>query len=134
MIVDFDYYKNVFCGNAIKQEDFDQFSRKAERFVAYATVNKAILTSGEVLNSVKDCICELAECYASFDKMEKQALGEGEKVISSESVGTWSASYDTSAQRTGTDIATDVTQRNKKLYSIVKEYLASTGLLYKGVN
>ena len=119
MLVDFNYYQYVFLGNAIKEEDFDYFSKKAERFVAYATV---------------DCICELAQCYASFDKMEKQALGEGEKVISSESVGTWSASYDTSAQRTGTDIATDVTQRNKKLYSIVKEYLASTGLLYKGVN
>lgn len=133
MIVDYSYYKCMFLGNAIKEEDFDRFSRKAERFVAYATVNKAILTSGEILNSVKDCICELAECYASFDKIEKQALGEGEKVITSESVGTWSVSYDTSAQRTNTDIATDVTQRDKKLYSIVKQYLVHTGLLYRGV-
>ena len=133
MIVDFDYYKDVYLGNAIKEEDFNQFSRKAERFIAYATVNKAILTSGEVLNSVKDCICELAECYASFDKIEKQSLGEGEKVISSEGVGTYSVSYDTSAQRTNTEIATDVTQRDKKLYNIVKQYLTHTGLLYRGV-
>lgn len=133
MIVDFNYYQDMFLGKAIKEEDFDRFSRKAERFVAYATVNKAILTNGEILNSVKECICELAECYASFDKIEKQALGEGEKIITSESVGTWSASYDTSAQRTSIDIATDVTQRDKKLYSIVKQYLVHTGLLYRGV-
>lgn len=133
MIVDFNYYQDMFLGKAIKEEDFDRFSRKAERFVAYATVNKAILTNEEILNSVKECICELAECYASFDKIEKQALGEGEKIITSESVGTWSASYDTSAQRTSIDIATDVTQRDKKLYSIVKQYLVHTGLLYRGV-
>lgn len=133
MIVDFNYYQDVFLGNAIKEEDFDRFSRKAERFVAYATVNKIHMAEVGNMEAIKECICELAECYASFEKMEKQAIGEGEKIITSESVGTWSASYDTSAQRTSIDIATDITQRDKKLYSIVKQYLVHTGLLYRGV-
>ena len=67
-----------------------------------------------------------------MEKLEKQSLGEGDKVISSESVGSWSVSYDTPAK---TDVNTSeyTTEKNKRLYSIVKEYLAFTGLLYRGV-
>ena len=133
MIVDFTYYTEVFEGTAINEEDFKRLSKKAERFVNYATCNQADTTSGTVLETVKECICEIAEQYQIMEKLEKQALGEGEKVISSESVGSWSVSYDTP---TKTDVNTleYTTEKNKRLYSIVKEHLAFTGLLYRGVS
>lgn len=132
MIVDFTYYTEVFEGTAISEQDFKRLSKKAERFINYATCNQAHKTSGNVLETVKECICELAEQYQTIEKSEKQALGEGDKVISSESVGSWSVSYDTPAK---TDVNTSeyTTEKNKRLYSIVKEYLAFTGLLYRGV-
>ena len=102
MIVDFTYYTEVFEGTAIP------------------------------LETVKECICELAEQYQIIEKTEKQSLGEGEKVIVSESVGTWSASYDTPT-KVDVNASDYITEKNKKLYSIVKEYLAFTGLLYRGV-
>lgn len=132
MIVDFTYYTEVFEGTAIPEQDFKRLSKKAERFVNYATCNQAHKISGNVLETVKECICELAEQYQIIEKSEKQALGEGEKVISSESVGSWSVSYDTP---TKADVNTSeyTTEKNKRLYSIVKEHLAFTGLLYRGV-
>ncbi len=132
MIVDFTYYTEVFEGTAINEENFNHYSKKAERFVNYATCNQAHKTSGTVLETVKECICEIAEQYQIMEKLEKQSLGEGDKVISSESVGSWSVSYDTPAK---TDVNTSeyTTEKNKRLYSIVKEYLAFTGLLYRGV-
>lgn len=133
MIVDFTYYQDTFLGNSIKEEDFDRFSKKAERFLNYATTNKIQTATESIADSIKECICELAECYATFEKMDKQALGEGEKIISSESVGTWSASYDTSAQRMSEDMTAGGAERDKRLYNIVKRYLAHTGLLYRGV-
>ncbi len=133
MIVDFAYYTEVFEGTAIPEQYFKRLSKKAERFVNYATCNQADTTSGTVLETVKECICEIAEQYQIMEKLEKQALGEGEKVISSESVGSWSVSYDTP---TKTDVNTleYTTEKNKRLYSIVKEHLAFTGLLYRGVS
>lgn len=132
MIVDFTYYTEVFEGTAIPEQDFKQLSKKAERFVNYATCNQASTAIGDTLETVKECICELAEQYQIIEKTEKQSLGEGEKVIASESVGSWSVSYDTP---TKADVNTEeyVKEKNKKLYSIVKEYLAFTGLLYRGV-
>ena len=133
MIVDFSYYREVFEGAAISEQDFKRLSKKAERFVNYATCNQAHKTSGNVLETVKECICEIAEQYQIIEKSEKQALGEGEKVISSESVGSWSVSYDTP---TKADVNTSeyTTEKNKRLYSIVKEHLAFTGLLYRVVS
>lgn len=132
MIVDFTYYTEVFEGSAINEQDFNRYSKKAERFVNYATCNQASTAIGDTLETVKECICELAEQYQIIEKTEKQSLGEGEKVIASESVGSWSVSYDTP---TKADVNTEeyVKEKNKKLYSIVKEYLAFTGLLYRGV-
>ena len=123
----------MFEGTAINEENFNHYSKKAERFVNYATCNQAHKTSGNVLETVKECICEIAEQYQIIEKSEKQALGEGEKVISSESVGSWSVSYDTP---TKADVNTSeyTTEKNKRLYSIVKEHLAFTGLLYRGVS
>lgn len=132
MIVDFTYYTEVFEGTAINEQDFNRYSKKAERFVNYATCNQASTAIGDTLETVKECICELAEQYQIMEKTEKQSLGEGEKVIASESVGSWSVSYDTP---TKADVNTEeyVKEKNKKLYSIIKEYLAFTGLLYRGV-
>ena len=132
MIVDFTYYTEVFEGTAINEQDFNRLSKKAERFVNYATCNQAYTAIGDTLETVKECICELAEQYQIIEKTEKQSLGEGEKVIASESVGTWSVSYDTPT-KVDVNASDYITEKNKKLYSIVKEYLAFTGLLYRGV-
>ncbi len=119
------------------------------------TGTKVTIYAQDLENMVYDCICEklsdlkqtnhnivkgntaevndLKLKIKAIEKSEKQALGEGEKVISSESVGSWSVSYDTP---TKADVNTSeyTTEKNKRLYSIVKEHLAFTGLLYRGVS
>lgn len=66
------------------------------------------------------CACEIAEVIYKNDEAERKHGG-----ISSESVGGWSQSYE----------STDTAMQNqqKKIKGIVYKWLSGTGLLYRGV-
>ena len=133
MIADYTYYKEKFLGESIPKEAFARLERKAENYLRYMTQAKAFFVTEYKKEIVKDCVCALAEYYQTLEEIDKQEAGKAEKILSSVSVGTYSVSYDTSAQSANSAITKGSAERQKRLYAIAKEYLAWTGLLYKGV-
>ena len=133
MMVDYHYYTEQFLGESIPQEAFPRLERQAENYLNYITQAKALSVTEEKKEIVKDCICALAEYYQTLEDIDKKVTGETEKIVSSVSVGTYSVSYDTSAQSIEKDMTKGGTERQKRLYTIANEYLAWTWFLYKGV-
>ncbi len=125
MIADFTYYKTVFLGKEIAKKSFDRLERQAESYLHYITQGRVTETAEE--KAIKDCVCALAEYYQTLEELDKQ------KVISSETVGSYSVSYDTSAQSVNSGMTKGGPERQKRLYAIAKQYLAWTGLLCRSV-
>lgn len=132
---DFDYYANTYMGNAITEEDFPRLAVRASWYIDYITQNRA--ESCADLEAVKMCCCALAEQYQAIDAAQSLALksltagGDGGMEVQSETVGSWSRSY-----RSGGDSAMSAAQAaadsRTTLYQTAQQYLAHTGLLYRG--
>lgn len=132
---DFDYYVNEYLGNAIAAGDFPRMAARASRYIDYITQNRA--AKNAALSVIKDCCCALAEQYQLIDTAEALAAhslnvnkdGGGE--VSSETVGSWSRSYQSGGY--SAQAALQATRESKSaLASIARQYLAHTGLLYRG--
>lgn len=80
---------------------------------------KVSLNENDIPEEVKMCCCELAE---NIFKAEQEGGTQG---VSSESVGGWSKSYESS----------DIRRQNadRAVHDIVYKWLSGTGLLYRGV-
>lgn len=109
---DFDYYKNSFLGSAIDESEFPRLALRASQFLDYYTRNKAKDYIKD--DAVKNACCAVAEAYQIAER------SEGKSGIASESVGSYSVSY--------------TTDQNAKaaLSNVAMQYLAFTGLLYRG--
>lgn len=132
---DFDYYINVYLGNAIAEGNFLRMAARASRYIDYITQGRAVKKAE--LDAVKDCCCALADQYQMIDAAEKLALqsvkaGSTDTAeVSSETVGSWSRSY-----RSGGESAQNAAQAAQESRSILldmaRQYLSHTGLLYRG--
>lgn len=132
---DYDYYLNEYYGRTIPAEDYPRLALRGSQYIDYITQGRAGARSG--LEAVKMCCCALAEQYQSIDtaaQLAQKSLAAGAAdgaEVSSETVGSWSRSY-----RSGGDSARSAVQAAEEgkaaLLSIVRQYLANTGLLYRG--
>lgn len=133
---DYEYYTNTYYGTAIKEQDFPRLALRASSYINYYTQGRAAQKAE--LEAVKMCCCDLAEQYQVIE--QAQALTNKSLAYSmeskgpeaaSESVGSWSKSY-----RTGGESAAAYTaaadSSKQLLASIARQYLAGTGLLYRG--
>ena len=118
MYADYEYYTEVFFGTQIAEQEFNAVCARASDYIDYITKGKATADN----EAVKKAVCAVAEHYQTIEKARADALGG---VKASESVGSWSVSY-----RSGEDIAAAY---GSELYAIALRYLASSGLLYRGV-
>lgn len=133
---DYEYYTDTYLGTAIEEETFSRFALRASTFLDYYTQGRA--AKNAELDALKMACCAIAEQYQMMDtaqKIAKKSLAftaesDGAEV-SSESVGSWSKSY-----RSGGDSAAAAAAALKEsqamLADIAKQYLAGTGLLYRG--
>lgn len=112
-MVSFDYYRDEYGGNAVPESRFAYYERKAAAFVNTATFGRA---EGNIIAPVQNAVCDVAERLYIGDESK---AGSG---ISSEKVGDYSVSYSEFAALSAPD----------QLKSIVKQWLADTGLLYRG--
>lgn len=117
---DFEYYINMYGGTALNNEAFSNLAKRASAYVDYITMGKAANMPDN--ENIKMAVCALSEIYQVIENAHSSVM-DG-KEISSQSVGSWSATY-----RSGADISEEY---EKKLRLVANKYLMSTGLLYRG--
>lgn len=117
---DSEFYTNIYlCGkSAVITQAADFYFREAtQRIKLYTGSN---VNETDIPENVKMCCCEVAEKLYSVEQADLD-IGN----ISSESVGGWSKSYESSGSRK---------QRlEKEIKNIIYQWLSGTGLLYRGV-
>ena len=115
MYADYNYYKGTYLGNLIPEQDYPRAALRAEQYLDYYTMCKARYNAE--LDAVKMATCALAEQYYEMDQLP---VATGKQ---SETVGSYSVTYRS---------AEDIQRIKLGLPSIVRMYLAGTGLLYRG--
>ena len=131
MLVDDIYYQASYRAGTtplISDSEFAFYERPAEREVDRHTggqISAAVLLDPayEASDTIKDCICEVAEYLCKRDQAYRADQGG---VITSYSNDGQSASFDNSGL---TDTAAPA-----KIRSIIKSYLSGTDLLNRGVD
>lgn len=126
---DYDYYLNEYYGRAISAEDFPRLALRGSQYIDYITQGRAEANAS--LEAVKMCCCALAEQYRMIDSAQQasaESLSDEYVELQSESVGAWSRSFGNTADMAGTISRT----AQADLSGIVRQYLANTGLLYRG--
>ncbi len=116
---DYEFYTEVFYGNAIKEKDFKRLEARAEEqldvmtFNRIKTMDEKYMSEDLALN-IRKAVCAMAE-----------VIGEGESIglgISSESNDGYSVSFQATAKHEASNWMRDCACR----------YLAESGLLYRG--
>jgi len=133
---DFGYYYGIWVGSAFSDEnDYQHLAARASRYIDYITCGRA--EKFACLDAIKQCCCALAEQYQMIESAQALVQNSlstrvpGEAEVQSETVGPWSRSY-----RSGGDSAQAaekaVQAQLDDLDRIARQYLAGTGLLYRG--
>lgn len=118
---DYEFYTTEFLGTALEEAAFNRNVVRASSYLDYITMGKA--SKNPDLHALKMACCALAEQNQAYMLAQKRASSEkGE--LQSESVGSWSQSY-----RSGAETMEAV---KVQMAAIAVEYLAHTGLLYRG--
>lgn len=128
---DYSYYVSSFLGSSIKEEEFSCLALRASQFLDYYTMNKS--KSVPELENLKMACCAVAERYQVIESAQKiaaESLNETED-LKSESVGSYSVSYQTAGEK-ATTAASAAEKARAELVGIARQYLAGTGLLYRG--
>lgn len=98
---------------------FDFWANQASAIIKSHTFGN-IDESREIPEEVKMCCCEIAELLFHDDKRKHESGG-----LSSESVGGWSKSYESSESAEKA--------LNSSVSKAIRKWLSGTGLLYSGV-
>ena len=131
---DYTYYSGTYLG-AVSEEDFPRLAVRASSFLDYYTRNRA--KDNADLDAVKMCCCALVDKYSVIEaaqalaakNLAKAAAGDVE--VKSETVGGYSRTLATGGESALS--ALNVTEGAKQLLAATcGEYLAHTGLLYRG--
>lgn len=118
---DFEFYTSEYLGVNLDKDTFDQNVVRASSYLDYITMGKAEKNTD--LRALKMACCALSEQYQSFITAQKRASSENGE-IQSETVGSWSKSYRSGAETMET--------ARTQMAVIANQYLAHTGLLYRG--
>lgn len=129
---DFEFYTVEYLGQTIQEADFSRLALRASAYLDHCTGGRA--KSRPDMPELKMACCALAEQYAVIEAANAAAqqaaassMDSGGE-IQSESVGGWSRSY-RSGGSTAAEALSVAQKANAALADIVKQYLASTGLL-----
>lgn len=129
---DYTYYAGTYMG-AVSAEDFPRLAVRASSFLDYYTQNRA--KDNAELDAVKMCCCALVDQYALLDAAQKAATkslaNAGDPETKSESVGSYSRTLTTGGEA-AKSVLDAVSTSKQMLANLCNEYLAHTGLLYRG--
>ena len=124
---DYAYYVTNYLGSVITEDDFDAAALRASQFLEYYTRGK--VKENADMEAVKMATCALAEEYYTVlaaQRLAQQMATEGD--IESQTVGSYSVKYRSKAETAQVLAAVS----RVKLAEIARQYLAHTGLLYRG--
>lgn len=116
MYADYTFYKNSFGGVVIPEERFGYFCVKASAYLDYMVCRE--LTEDDITTAVKNAVCDIAEVMFGSESAMHTAG------ISSETVGSHSVSYSSSADK----------ELNGRMNTALKFWLGNSGLLYVGTD
>lgn len=139
MYADYSFYTGTFYGTAIKEADFPRFASRASDFLDYYTRGKAAAVEDEAtLTALAKACCAVAEQIQADEtakalglKATQTALASSTPELKSETVGSYSVGYATASDyvRSGSGGVREV---RAAYAAVAQEYLATTGLLYRG--
>ena len=134
---DYTYYTDTYLGTAVKESDFPRLALRASSYLDYYTMGKAAKNAG--LDALEMACCALAEQIQTIEAAQALAQravsassesgGAGE--LQSQSVGSWSKTY-RSGGESAQQALTAAQTAKAALASAANQYLAGTGLLYRG--
>lgn len=136
MSASYEFYQNTYCGDILSAEDFPRYVVKADNYLGRITrdmvapylADDVSELDEDIVKKVYMAECELAEQYQTIQESKKSVLtaySETGGFLASETVGAHSQSF-----RSGYDVAKEA---ESGLYSIAAQYLAWTGLMYRGI-
>jgi len=112
---DYTYYIDTYKGAVLDTASFDLYALKATQKIKLYTLDR--INVDNISEEVKMCCCELAELMYKHDREDSNG-------ITSEKVGEHSVSY----------VSPEAKEKllNLSVKSIIYNWLAMTGLLYRG--
>lgn len=132
---DYAYYRDRYMGVLLSEEDYDAMALRASRYLDYYTKGGAEKNAG--LEGVKMACCALAEQYKVISDAQRLASGsmdyalKNDGEVTSENVGGYSVSRKSGGS--GAMSAMEACREAERaLPFIAFQYLADTGLLYRG--
>ncbi len=129
---DYTYYAGNYMGT-VGERDFSRLAVRASSFLDYYTQGRA--KDNAELDAVKMCCCALIDQYALLDAAQaaatKSLANAGEPETKSETVGSYSRTLTTGGEAAKSALDA-VSGGRQALAQLCNEYLAHTGLLYRG--
>ena len=120
----FDFYKSNYMGVSIGDEvEFRRLATRASSYLDYFTQGRAKRYSE--LEELKMACCALAEQYKIIEKYQTESAGESGE-LQSQSVGEWSKTYRSRDEAAKAAVG--------ELAKLATQYLAASGLLYRGMS
>lgn len=124
---DYKFYRDIYKGN-MPESDFDKLVIRASYEVRKNIFNRDI-TGYE--DEVQLATCSVADILLKIEQLEnKKDINISGKEIKSESVGPYTRTFNNS---TITDIEVQISNQKEKIKEELRNYLLTTGLLYRGV-
>jgi len=134
---DYAFYTDVYMGLSIEETDFQRLALRASAFLDYYTQGKA--GKHAELAALKMACCALAEQYQFIEAAKLSAnkslhvslTSDNSGELQSQTVGSWSKTYRSSGESANAAAGAAVSAKTA-LSAIAQEYLAGTGMLYRG--
>lgn len=133
---DFCFYANEYYGQTVDEFAFPRLAIRASSFLDYYTQGRA--AQNPELKALKMACCAVAEQYQIIEQaqaMARKRLAESLKSdggeVQSESVGSWSKTFRSAGDSAGS-AASVAANAQESLAAVARQYLAGTGLIYRG--
>ena len=126
---DYEFYTDVYLGDAIEEEDFAKLELRAEEkldmmtFHRIKNMDESLMTE-DLAIAIKKSVCAMAEAVQGM-KGEPSQIGSSAG-ISAENIDGYSVSY------SSTSASQKLTDYSDVLKGVAMQYLGDSGLLYRG--
>ncbi len=129
------YYSEAYGGSLLSEEQFNYYAGRASEYINQQTFDRISVAVPEALTTkVSACCCELAENLYRFSSTSSGSGNSGAGCnVSSEKVGQYSITYHSTAESISGKLNGSEAGLLDLLYNVICKHLASTGLLYRGV-